>query len=75
MKMLKDILTGKDNETYDNGRVLCVASFVVYFIMALASLHATPWSAVDFSAGIGAMAVGFGLNLKFKRDTEPECKI
>lgn len=72
MKFFKDIFTGKDNATYDGGRVLCAASFIVYFIFTAITLaHGTPFDYLSFSGGISAMAVGFGLNLKFKRDTEP----
>jgi hypothetical protein len=74
-KFLKDILTGIDNETFDNGRVICLLSYFVYFTMALGSIIVNhPWSALDFAGGIGTMGVGFGLHLKLKQDTEPEAK-
>lgn len=73
MKWLTDILTGPDNRSYDNGRVIALASFVVYYILAFwASLRGHPWSPLDFSGGIGAMAIGFGANLHLKRHTEPK---
>ena len=72
-KLVKDILTGVDKETYDNGRVLCLCSFFIYFVMAIGSLgESQPWTAMDFAGGIGAMAVGFGINLHIKRHTEPQ---
>lgn len=72
-KLLKDILTGIDNETYDNGRVLCLMSYLVYFTMALGSVvMKAPWPAMDFAGGIGTIAVGFGINLHLKKSTEPE---
>ena len=37
-KLLKDILTGIDKKTYDNGRVCCLLSYIVYFMMALGSI-------------------------------------
>lgn len=74
-KLLKDILTGIDQETYDSGRVLCLCSFLIYFIIAIATTAmGKPWSPIDFSAGIGTMAVGFGINLHMKRLTEPQPK-
>ena len=74
-KLLKDILTGIDNETYDNGRVLCLMSYLVYFTMALGSIVMNdPWPAMDFAGGIGTIAVGFGINLHLKKSTEPERK-
>lgn len=74
-KIFKHILTGIDNETYDNGRVICLMSFIIYFCMALGSIIVDhPWMPVDFATGIGTMAVGFGVNLHLKKSTEPEKK-
>lgn len=72
MKLMRDISTGKDNVTYDNGRVMCLLSYIVYFAMGVASYFAGhPWSPIDFASGIGAMGVGFGVNLKLKEGSEP----
>lgn len=72
-KLFRDILTGVDNRSFDNGRVICLLSYSVYFVFAILSvcLH-HPWSALDFSGGISAMAICFGVNLKLKKDTEPQ---
>lgn len=73
MKFVKDILTGIDKETYDNGRVLALLSFIVYFVLAFVDvLTDHTWSAVNFATGIATMAVGFGINLKLKSETEPK---
>jgi len=74
-KMCKHILTGRDNETYDSSRVLCLLSFFIYFVLGLGSvmIH-REWSPLDFGGGISAMTVGFGVNLKLKSDTEPKSK-
>ena len=73
-KLFNDILTCSDNKTFDNGRVICLLSFLVYYGLAIMStVHGTPWSPLDFSGGACAMAVGFGINLKLKRRTEPTC--
>ena len=71
-KLCCDILTCSDNRTFDNGRVICILSYLMYFILAVLS-YATnhPWGAMDFSAGATAMAVGFGINLRLKYKTEP----
>lgn len=74
-KLLIDILTGVDNKTYDHGRVLGLTSFIFYYILSMFNLVAGhPWSAMDFASGVGAMAVGFGIHLKLKSDTEPQVK-
>ena len=75
MKLIKDILTGKDGETYDSGRVLCLVSFLVYFALAfIGASDGEPWTALNFASGAGTMAVGFGINLKVKQSTEPDHK-
>lgn len=72
MKLIRDILTGVDNSTYDIGRVLCLVSHAVYFALAIASFYIEkPWAPMDFASGIGTMAVGFGVNLHLKKSTEP----
>lgn len=74
-KLFNDILTGIDNETYDSGRVLCFMSYIVYFSLSIAgSINGHPWQPMDFSAGCGAIAVGFGVNLHLKKSTEPTGK-
>ena len=74
-KMVKDILTGIDNETYDHGRVLGVLSYIFYYCYAFANLwQGHPWAAIDFASGISAMAVAFGIHLKLKSGTEPDKK-
>jgi hypothetical protein len=72
MKFWRDILTGIDGQTYDNGRVLCFMSYMVYFGLAIAALAiGKPWQPMDFASGVGTMAVGFGVNLHLKKSTEP----
>lgn len=66
-KLLKDILTDADNVTYDNGRVLCFLSHLVYFVMAFMSYVVDkPWAPIDFATGVAAIAVGFGIHLNLK---------
>lgn len=72
-KLFKDILTGADNESFDHGRVLGLMSFVVYFGLAMFDLVTDhSWRPMEFASGIGTMAVGFGIHLKLKSDTEPK---
>jgi len=73
IKIVKDILTGADNETFDHGRVMGLLSYIVYFVLAFFDLiNDHKWAAMDFASGVSAMAVGFGINLKLKSDTEPK---
>lgn len=72
-KVIKDILTGIDNKTYDNGRLLCLLSYLIYFMLAIMSFWSSnPWGALDFAGGISAMSVGFGVHLKLKEGSEPD---
>ncbi len=75
-KLFKDILTGADNTSFDNGRVMCSLSFIVYFTLAvLNTCNGHPWGALDFAGGVSAIAVGFGINLRLKRPTEPKQEV
>jgi len=72
MKIFRDILTGADNTTYDQGRVLCLLSHIVYYVMAgVGYAIEKPWAPMDFASGIGTMVVAFGVHLYLKKDTEP----
>ncbi len=74
-KFVKDILTTKDNQSYDNGRVAFAVSLATYIGLAVASIyHGNPWTATQFAGGVSAMAVGFGINLRLKSPTEPDKK-
>ena len=76
MKFIRDILTGVDNETYDHGRVMSLMSFMSYIGYGIGNLIMQhPWSAIDFASGLTALAVGFGVHLKLKSDTEPQAKL
>jgi hypothetical protein len=75
IKILKDILTGADNESYDHGRVLGLMTFVMYFGLAVTALVINhSFDPMNFAGGASTMAVGFGIHLKLKSDTEPPCK-
>ncbi len=71
-KIIKDSLTGADNVSYDNGRVLCSVSFIAFFLLSGVSVHYGHfWSPIEFASGVATMAVGFGINLHLKKQTEP----
>lgn len=72
-KFIKDILTGLNNDKFDNGKVLCFLSFIVYFGMAFGNIFiGKPWGAMDFAGGVGAMAVGFGVHLNLTKEKKNE---
>jgi hypothetical protein len=68
MSILRDMCTHSDNTTYDMGRILCLLSFIVFYCIAIGSLFtAAPWDAIQFSGGISAMAISFGIHQRLKR--------
>ena len=74
LKIIKDSLTGSDNESFDNGRIICALSFNIYYLLAFYNTFlGHGWSAVEFASGATAMAVGFGINLHLTKQP-PEKK-
>lgn len=72
-KLVKDILTGYDNNTYDSARVLCVLSLIIYFGLSISSyLVHMIFEPIGFASGIATIVVGFGVHIYFKQDTEPK---
>ena len=74
-KITQQMLTGRDNLTYDLGRVLWAFAFfvgVIAFIVCHAIGH--PFNLTDFGLGVGALLTAGGLALKLKENTEPKGK-
>lgn len=66
-KFFKDCFTGKDNATYDLGRILwaiCVLSF-------LALCFYKTFGAIETSTGIVTVLASGAASLWIKRETEP----
>lgn len=72
-KILSDLFTGIDNQTYDLGRVMWAASLFSFLVMALGHVF---WSHqldyISCSAGITAINAGSAGSLAMKRKTEPQ---
>lgn len=72
IKLTSDILTGKDNKTYDSGRVWMAVSFMYYYHLSeMAARMGHPWSSTDYATGISVIAVAFSMNMRIKDTTEP----
>lgn len=70
-KLLTDIFTGKDNKTFDSGRVWMGVSFAYYYHLAEAAANAGhAWSSTDYASGISIIAVAFSVNIRIKDTTE-----
>jgi fatty-acid desaturase len=78
----RDILTGKDGDSYDLGRVLGMFGFLGYMLFGTVQmgmavhqlwLHNTyvVFPFLEFSTGFGAIALGTGGLIWAKKDTEP----
>lgn len=73
--ILLHLLTGKDGESLDLGRVM-------WIVTALAHISLTAWQAAatktfdpqGFATGAGLIAGGFGASILMKAKTEPDAK-
>ena len=70
---LKNLMTGRDNLTYDLGRVLWCAAFVAGVTADItAYMLGKEFNLTDFGLGVGALLTAGGLALKLKENTEPK---
>jgi len=76
MKLLSDILTGKDNLTYDAARVVGVlgafAYIVFWCIQVTITLRFEPSEADAYGRGLGVVLLAMAGACAIKRSTEPE---
>ncbi len=76
MKFLNDILTGKDNLTYDAARVVGVlgaAAYVLFWAVQVASAHRFgPSDADAYGRGLGMVLLAMAGAVALKRSTEPD---
>lgn len=71
-KFLRDLFTGKDNKTWDLGRVMWASGVITYFAMTLYSLYkAIPVDPLNWATGFGAILAAGGAAIMLKRQDEP----
>lgn len=71
-KFFKDIFTGRDNRTYDMGRVLWFQSVQAFILVTIYSLHkGGSFDPVTWGAGLAALIAGGGAAIGIKASTEP----
>ncbi len=78
MKFLSDILTGKDNLTYDAGRVVGVLGALMYIaywtVQVAMTRRFTPSDADAYGKGFGMVLLAMAGALAIKSGTEPDVK-
>lgn len=78
MKLTRDILTGKDNVTYDAGRVIGVLGALAYIVFWAVQVAMTrrfgPNEADAYGKGLGMVLLAMGGALAIKANTEPDRK-
>ncbi len=76
MKVLNDILTGKDNLTYDAARVLGVLGAFAYIVFWCVQVARTrqfvPTDADAYGRGLAVVLLAMAGACTIKRSTEPE---
>ncbi|MGH7914269.1 MAG: hypothetical protein ACREPW_06430 [Candidatus Binataceae bacterium] len=78
MKFVSDCLTGKDNLTYDAGRVVGVLGALMYVVFwvvqVITTRHFTPGDADAYGRGLALVLLAMAGALALKAHTEPERK-
>jgi hypothetical protein len=74
-EVLKQLFTGKDNETHDMVAYLVFLSFLVGLTLTTWNfIRGVPFSFQDFGVGVGAMIGAFGVADKLRKDSFPDAK-
>ncbi|MDE1902187.1 MAG: amino acid ABC transporter substrate-binding protein [Alphaproteobacteria bacterium] len=73
MQFIHYALTGKDNTTYDVGRILIVLGSIAFLVFeAWAVFHNNAFDMQAFGIGYGSVLLAGGGHLWMKRETEPD---
>jgi hypothetical protein len=71
-KIVKNILTGRDNETFDIARVMWGFSVLVFLGITVASfIRGDSWHPYETAQGIAWILFGGGASVAVKGNTEP----
>ena len=70
--IIKQLLTGKDNATYDIGRVTWFLGFIVVIAIAIySSMHGSV-SLRELAESLGIVSGAGGASVMLKKDSEPQ---
>ena len=71
-QILKHLLTGKDNQTYDIGRVTWLLGIVAVIAIATYEVIHTSVSLRELAEALGIVTGASGASVMMKKDTEPQ---
>jgi uncharacterized membrane protein YczE len=70
MKIIKDILTCPDNQTYDFGKVMGALIIVIYLgLILFEAVYMKSWHSQEFGVNLGLVMTAIGVLMRLK--TEP----
>ena len=70
--IFQQILTGKDNQTYDIGRVTWFIGFVAIIAIAIFEVAHSNISLRELAEALGIVSGAGGVSVMMKKDTEPQ---
>jgi hypothetical protein len=70
--ILKQLLTGKDNQTYDIGRVSWMLGIVSVIAIAFYEVMHSSVSLRELAESLGIVSGASGVSIMAKKDTEPQ---
>jgi hypothetical protein len=73
-KFFKQLLTGKDNETYDIGRVTWLLGILAVIGLAIYEVMHTTISLRELAEALGIVTGASGASVMMKEKTEPQPK-
>lgn len=72
IEILKQLLTGKDNHTYDIGRVTWLVSLLAVIALAAYEVMHGTVSLRELAESLGIVSAASGASVAMKSKTEPE---
>ena len=72
LEVLKHILTGRDNQTYDIGRVTWMLGFVAIIVLAFYEVMHSNVSLRELAEALGIVSGAGGASIMMKKDSEPQ---
>jgi len=70
--LFKQLLTGKDNQTFDIGRVTWLLGFVAIIALAFYEVMHTSVSLRELAEALGIVSGAGGASVMMKKDAEPQ---